>query len=72
MAALEGRRGAVLWAVDATNGAKRAEQRLDAMPVFDGLIAASGKLYMATTNGRVICLAAERALALAPPETSNE
>jgi hypothetical protein len=72
VAALEGRRGAVFCAVDAADGAKRAEQRLDAMPVFDGLIAAEGKLYMATTDGRVICLAPDRALALAPPETSEE
>jgi outer membrane protein assembly factor BamB len=72
VAALEGRRGAVLWAVDAANGVKRAEQRLDAMPVFDGMIAASGKLYMATTDGRVVCLAPSKALALAPLETNNE
>jgi len=27
------------------------------MPVFDGLIAAAGKLYMATVDGGVVCLA---------------
>jgi outer membrane protein assembly factor BamB len=57
-AALEGRRGAVLWAVDAGSGTKLAETELDAMPVFDGMIAAGGKLYMATTDGRVVCLGA--------------
>jgi outer membrane protein assembly factor BamB len=60
VAALEGKHGAVLWAVDATAGTKLAEQKLDAVPVFDGMVAAGGKLYMATTDGRVMCLGARR------------
>ena len=59
-AALEGRRGAVLWAVDATNGSRLAERKLAGMPVFDGMIATNGKLVMATTDGRVLCLAPSR------------
>jgi hypothetical protein len=66
-AALEGRRGAVLWAVDADRGAKLAQIELDGMPVFDGMIAAGGKLYMATTDGRVVCLAGRGPVVRARP-----
>jgi hypothetical protein len=56
MAAFEGRKGAVLRALSTTDGTTLAEQKLDAPPVFDGLIAASGRLLMCTTNGHVVCL----------------
>ncbi len=55
-AALEGRKGAVLWAVSAADGEKLAEHPLDAPPVFDGLAAAAGRLYMSTQNGALVCL----------------
>jgi len=55
-AALEGAEGALLWAVSPTDGKKLAEQRLTALPVFDGLIAAGNRLYFATTDGRVIAM----------------
>ena len=32
-----------------------AEYRLDAPPVFDGLAAAGGQLYLATMDGKVAC-----------------
>jgi outer membrane protein assembly factor BamB len=54
--ALEGQLGGVLWAVRAGDGSKLAEQKLDAVPVFDGMIAVGGRLYLATTDGRVLCL----------------
>jgi len=57
--ALEGRRGAVLWAVSAADGRKLAAWQLDSMPVFDGMAAADGKLFYAATNGKVVCLAAD-------------
>ena len=56
-AALDGQRGALLWAVAAKDGRTLAEHKLDAPPVFDGLVAAGGRLYMATTDGKVVCLA---------------
>jgi len=55
-AALEGRMGAVLWAVSAEDGAKLAQQRLDSPPVFDGMIATTGKLYVSTVDGTLLCL----------------
>jgi len=55
-AALQGRAGAILWAVSATTGEKLAQYALDAPPVFDSLAAANGCLYLTTTDGKVLCL----------------
>jgi outer membrane protein assembly factor BamB len=56
LAALEGRLGAVLWAFSADRGEKLAQvAKLDALPLYDGLIAAAGRLYLTTESGRVIC-----------------
>ena len=56
MAAFEGRKGAVLGAHSAPDGKKLAERELACPPVFDGLIAAAGQLFMCTTDGHVLCL----------------
>jgi outer membrane protein assembly factor BamB len=56
-AAIEGAEGSILWAVSTTDGDKLAELKLDMVPVFDGLAAAYGKLFMTTKDGRVLCLA---------------
>jgi outer membrane protein assembly factor BamB len=55
-AALEGRKGAILWAVSATDGRQLAARNLDFLPVWDGMAAAAGRLYMALTDGCVVCL----------------
>jgi len=57
VAAFEGKKGALLYAVSATSGEKLAELQLDAPPIFDGMAAAAGRLYLTTTDGRVLCLA---------------
>jgi outer membrane protein assembly factor BamB len=54
-AALKGKAGALLWAVSTGDGKKLAEYKLDSMPVWDGMIAAGGKLYLTTMNGEVAC-----------------
>jgi outer membrane protein assembly factor BamB len=54
-AALSGTEGAVLWAVSAEDGARLYEYKLDSPPVFDGMAAADGKLYLATGDGCVSC-----------------
>jgi len=56
-ASLEGRRGSVLLTFDAESGRKLDEQKLDVAPVFDGLVAAGGRLYLSATDGRVLSLA---------------
>ena len=48
--------GSVLWAVSAKDGARIRETKLDVLPVFDGMIAAGGKLFMSTVDGKVVCL----------------
>jgi hypothetical protein len=55
-AALEGKRGAVLAAVSVADGKKLAAYRLDSAPVFDGLAAAYGQLYLSTMDGKILCL----------------
>jgi outer membrane protein assembly factor BamB len=53
-ASLRGERGGVLWAVSAEDGSRLAEYPLDAAPVFDGMIAANGKLYISARSGEVL------------------
>ena len=54
-AAVEGKNGAILWAVSAADGRKLVEYRLDSPPVFDGIAAANGRLYLSTIDGRLSC-----------------
>jgi hypothetical protein len=55
-ASLEGKKGALLHAISKGDGKPIATLKLDSAPVFDGLIAADGKLYMSTLDGKVICV----------------
>jgi hypothetical protein len=57
LAALEGRKGAVLQAVAVQDGEKLSEIKLTGSPVFDGMIAANGRLYLAMRDGRLLCFA---------------
>jgi outer membrane protein assembly factor BamB len=54
--AYEGRMGGVLWAASAETGKKMAEYKLDAAPVWDGMAAADGRLFISTMDGKVLCL----------------
>ena len=60
LAALAGKRGAILQAVDADTGKALAEYKLDSTPVFDGLIVAEGKIFIATTDGRIIAFGPQK------------
>jgi len=55
--AWQGKQGALLWAVSADTGQKLSEHKLPAIPVWDGMIAANGRLYISMKNGRVLCMA---------------
>lgn len=55
MGSIEGRMGGVLWAVSKKTGEKLAEIKLDTMPVFDGMSAANGKLYLSNIDGELQC-----------------
>jgi hypothetical protein len=54
--ALQGARGSVLWAVSAETGEKLSECALPSVPIYDGLAAAYGKLYVALADGNIMCL----------------
>jgi hypothetical protein len=54
-AMLDGKGGALMWAISAANGKKLAEYRLESLPVWDGLVAAGGRLFMSTMNGEIVC-----------------
>ncbi|MBC8874554.1 MAG: PQQ-binding-like beta-propeller repeat protein [Planctomycetes bacterium] len=58
-AALKGQSGAILQTVDAKTGETLAEHQLESPPVFDGLIVAGGRVFIATTDGHVVCLGQE-------------
>jgi outer membrane protein assembly factor BamB len=51
---------AVLWAVSAEDGKRLAEYELSSQPVFDGMIAAAGRLYIALKDGTVLCMGPDR------------
>lgn len=54
--ALESDRGGKLLCVSATDGKTIASHELRSSPVFDGMIAAQGRLYLSTKSGEIICM----------------
>jgi outer membrane protein assembly factor BamB len=54
--AFSGQDGATLCAISAAEGKTLSAYRLDALPVFDGLAAAQGRLYLTLQDGRLLCL----------------
>jgi hypothetical protein len=55
MAAFEGRRGMILRVFDSSNGTQIAEYKMESMPVFDGMSAAGGKLFLSLASGELVC-----------------
>ena len=55
LAAFQGQEGISLDAVSANDGSTLASVELQSVPVFDGLIAANGRLYLADQSGQVAC-----------------
>ncbi|NUQ64696.1 MAG: PQQ-binding-like beta-propeller repeat protein [Pirellulales bacterium] len=58
-AALKGRMGGQLLAISAKDGKLLRAYQLGAMPTFDAMAAADGKLYLTTVGGKVLCLGAD-------------
>jgi len=56
LSAIEGKKGGHLWAVSTVDGEKLFELNLDSTPIFDGMAAAAGKLFIVTTDGKIVCL----------------
>ncbi|MDP7286655.1 MAG: PQQ-binding-like beta-propeller repeat protein [Phycisphaerae bacterium] len=59
-AAWKGAEGAMLHAVDPASGETQAKYKLDALPVFDGMISAGGRLFVALSDGTIVCMAASK------------
>jgi len=55
-AAIEGRKGARLQVFSAKDGSLVTSQALASPPAFDGMVAAGGRLYLSTTDGKVLCM----------------
>jgi len=53
--ALEGRRGAKMWAVNTETGEQSEGLELTSPPVWDGITVAQGRVYVATMDGRLQC-----------------
>jgi len=54
--AWEGRKGGIVAAFAASDGQRIAEHKLPAPPVWDGMAAADGRLYISTSDGAIICM----------------
>jgi len=54
-ATFEGKKGGLLYLAAAADGKELAQHKLESPPVFDGMAAAGGKLYIATMNGNILC-----------------
>ncbi len=54
-ASWEGKKGSVLQAVSVIDGKNLAEYNLESTPVWDGMAATNGRLYLAMKNGRILC-----------------
>ncbi|MDP6117554.1 MAG: PQQ-binding-like beta-propeller repeat protein [Planctomycetota bacterium] len=51
----EGRKGVLLRIVRATDGRRISEVSLSSVPVFDGMAAAKGRLYLSMRDGKLLC-----------------
>ena len=56
LAAFEGRKGCVLCVFSAKDGSKLSELNINALPVWDGMAVAQGKLFLAMKDGTIGCL----------------
>ncbi len=57
--AMRGKRGALLLSVDASDGTISSGHKLPTTPVFDGMASATGRLYLALSDGTITCLGKE-------------
>jgi len=57
LGAFEGRKGGRLYVVDATTGERVAEHALPSPPVFNGIAAARGRLFLTEEDGSIACFA---------------
>jgi hypothetical protein len=58
--ALEARQGGRVLVVSAKDGKTLADYELESPPVFDGMAAVQGRLYLSTKSGEVVCMGPAR------------
>ena len=56
---LQGNEGGLLWAVSAASGETLSRGELASVPVWAGMAAAYGRLYVPMEDGTVVCLGKE-------------
>jgi hypothetical protein len=54
-AALDGKKGGSILAVNTNNGDVNGDVELPSPPVWDGIAIARGRLYVASVDGKVTC-----------------
>lgn len=54
--AMNGALGGRFWVVSTTDGSRTTDFEIDGLPVWDGMASAYGRIYLATTDGRVLCM----------------
>ena len=55
LASFKGAKGVMLRVVSTADGRTVSEKKLDAMPVFNGMSAACGRVFVSLRNGEVQC-----------------
>jgi hypothetical protein len=55
LAAFRGEKGVFLRVVSTKDGSTLAEHAIPALPVFDGMSVAAGRIFLALQNGSVVC-----------------
>lgn len=60
LASFEGRNGSLLNMYSASDGTLLKSITLASVPAFDGMIAANGRIYMATNDSKLICMAGKK------------
>ena len=54
-AAFEDRKGGILEVYSKSDGSKTSAYKLASTPIYDGMAAADGKLYISLKNGSIVC-----------------
>ena len=57
--ALQGAQGGILQVVSADSGEILATYQLESLPSWDGMAAANGRIFLSTTDGKVLCYSGE-------------
>jgi len=60
LASFEGRNGSLLTVLSKKDGKVLQKYRFDFAPIFDGMIASNGCVYITTLDGKIICLGVKK------------